>query len=105
MRKKSPQNRRNTVSLPIWCDTIKQEDYDDERRQSINDLNAFCHLTREQLIQRVIQLEKEKQLSACSHIGKYYFIFNMLLLSPPPWTYPNAVNQVPFLPSWVLPQA
>ncbi|KAI7896816.1 uncharacterized protein EV154DRAFT_175250 [Mucor mucedo] len=67
--RKFPHHRRNTVSLPIWCDGIKQEDFTDDRRQSMNDLNNFCHLTREQLIQRVVQLEKEKQLSACSHIG------------------------------------
>jgi hypothetical protein len=76
--RKSSHNRRNTVSLPLWYDNesnIKQEEFFEEkelRRQSMNDSNNFCHLTREQLIQRVVQLEKEKQLSACNHIGKYY---------------------------------
>jgi hypothetical protein len=80
--RKSPHNRRNTVSLPLWCDNIqsmikqeppeiKQETELEEkeiRRQSMNDLSAlksnFLHLSREQLIQRVVQLEKEKQLQA-----------------------------------------
>lgn len=91
--RKSPHNRRNTVSLPLWCDNtnyhrqqsvkeeeIKQEEKsvkDEEkeiRRQSMNDLaslkNNFCHLSREELIQRVVQLEKEKQLQ--QSLGKKF---------------------------------
>lgn len=82
----SSSNRRNTVSLPMWCDSnktaavaantsemTKMEDQSTNnktekeiRRQSMNDLvsSNFCHLSREQLIERVVQLEKEKQLNS-----------------------------------------
>lgn len=77
--RKSPIHRRNTVSLPVWCDNekdlnIRQEEEaaisamteKEIRRQSMNDLvpNNFRHLSREQLIERVVQLEKEKQLTS-----------------------------------------
>ena len=80
--RKSPNNRRNTVSsFPCtdeWCDPTEKE----LRRQSMNSFlikprvkleeqqekqepNAlFCHLSREELIQRVVQLEREKQLNS-----------------------------------------
>lgn len=80
--RKPPNNRRNTVSsFPCtdeWCDPTEK----DLRRQSMNSFlikprvkleeqqekqkpNAlFCHLSREELIQRVVQLEREKQLNS-----------------------------------------
>ncbi|KAK4512200.1 uncharacterized protein ATC70_013443 [Mucor velutinosus] len=80
--RKSPNNRRNTVSsFPCtdeWCDPTEKE----LRRQSMNSFlikprvkleeqqekeesnSLFCHLSREELIQRVVQLEREKQLNS-----------------------------------------
>ncbi|EPB90212.1 hypothetical protein HMPREF1544_02896 [Mucor circinelloides 1006PhL] len=79
--RKSPNNRRNTVSsFPCtdeWCDPTEK----DMRRQSMNSFlikprlkleeqqeeesnTSFCHLSREELIQRVVQLEREKQLNS-----------------------------------------
>ncbi|KAI8048462.1 hypothetical protein BDF21DRAFT_392841 [Thamnidium elegans] len=57
MRKFPHNNRRYTVSLPI--DNNREEE-PELRRQSMNNMN---NLSREQLIQRVVQLEKEKELS------------------------------------------
>lgn len=54
--RKSPHNRRYTVSLPI----DNNDEEPELRRQSMNDMS---NLSREQLIQRVVQLEKEKELS------------------------------------------
>ncbi|KAI8644866.1 hypothetical protein BD408DRAFT_412632 [Parasitella parasitica] len=77
--RKSTNNRRNTVSsfpgTDAWCDPTDKE----ARRQSMNSFLAqsksrkgqqteprasFCHLSREELIQRVVQLEREKQLNS-----------------------------------------
>ncbi|GAN06139.1 conserved hypothetical protein [Mucor ambiguus] len=80
--RKSPNNRRNTVSsFPCtdeWCDPTEKE----LRRKSMNSFlikprvkleeqqekekpnTLFCHLSREELIQRVVQLEREKQLNS-----------------------------------------
>lgn len=78
MRKSPNNNRRNTVSsFPYtdeWCDPTERE----LRRQSLNsflvqpspkkdekDSNlSFCHLSRAELIQRVVELEREKQLNS-----------------------------------------
>lgn len=67
---------RYIVSLPP-CDNmqktliLKKEDEEltekESRRQSMHDdipPNSFCHLSREELIERVVQLEKEKQLTS-----------------------------------------
>jgi hypothetical protein len=79
--RKSPNNRRNTVSsFPCtdeWCDPTEKE----LRRQSMNSFLiqsrpksqeqrekesniSFCHLSRQELIERVVQLEREKQLNS-----------------------------------------
>ncbi|KAI8090223.1 uncharacterized protein B0P05DRAFT_594561 [Gilbertella persicaria] len=63
--KDSSHYHRKTVlymSSDNLCDTTENE----LRRKSMNDLvnqKSFCHLSREELIQRVLELEKEKQLS------------------------------------------
>ncbi|CEP10745.1 hypothetical protein [Parasitella parasitica] len=78
--RKAPNNRRNTVSsfpgTDAWCDPTEKG----SRRQSVYSFSTqsrfgkeeqqdephafFCHLSREELIQRVVQLEREKQLNS-----------------------------------------
>lgn len=68
---------RYIVSLPPSDDMqktliLKKENEEltekESRRQSVYDdippPNSFCHLSREELIERVVQLEKEKQLTS-----------------------------------------
>lgn len=97
--RKSPNNRRNTVSsFPCtdeWCDPTEKE----LRRQSMNSFlikprvkleeqqekeeanTLFCHLSREELIQRVVQLEREKQLVNSSKLsGKTNKSFSVVVL-------------------------
>lgn len=93
--RKSPNNRRNTVSsFPCtdeWCDPTEKE----LRRQSMNSFliqsrpktqaqqekeskTSFCHLSREELIQRVVQLEREKQLNSKllgKQTNKYFLLW------------------------------
>jgi len=95
--RKSPNNRRNTVSsFPCtdeWCDPTEKE----LRRQSMNSFlikprvkleeqqekeesnSLFCHLSREELIQRVVQLEREKQLNS-KLTGKTNKSFSVMVL-------------------------
>ncbi|CAO3650541.1 unnamed protein product [Mucor hiemalis] len=74
LQQQQQHQSRYTVSLPP-CDKIqktlisnKEEELTEKesRRQFMHDIppNSFCHLSREELIERVVQLEKEKQLTS-----------------------------------------
>lgn len=76
MDKSFSSHRRSTVPIP-YPEDVHDFTEKESSSQSMNDLqkkwrtqkdqsqnNPFCHLSREQLIERVVQLEKEKQLSS-----------------------------------------